>query len=215
METECCLLLCSRARALTGQANPNGTYKFGVLFCRENQSTEDELYGNGGSLRRRVCFAMGWTRVVVDVCRSQTHTDTQTHRQTHTHRHTDTHTHTHTHTQTHRHTQTHTDTHSHSHLLSLSTDERDSFPCFSERRALWLLAHLFTHAVTEESCPAFDEFLSILGERTKLAGFTGFKGGLDLTGAVISHAHTRSKGHLRTWRSFYAPARSPMRRHNI
>lgn len=63
-------------------ANPDGTYKFGVLLCRENQSVEDELYNN------------------------------------------------------------------------------------------------------EESCPAFDEFLSLLGDRVKLAGFTGFRGGLDLSGAT-------------------------------
>jgi hypothetical protein len=167
----------------------------------------------GRAVRQRwVASAQGVLCDGLDSCCCGCLSLTNTHR--HTDRQTDRQTHTHTDTQTHTQTQTHTDTHSHSHLLSLSTDERDSFPCFSDRRALWLLAHLFTHAATEESCPAFDEFLSILGERTKLAGFTGFKGGLDLTGAVISHAHTRSKGHLRTWRSFYAPARSPMRRHN-
>ena len=32
--------------------------------------------------------------------------------------------------------------------------------------------------------PAFDEFLAVLGDRVPLQGFAGFRGGLDVTGAV-------------------------------
>jgi hypothetical protein len=63
---------------------------------------------------------------------------------------------------------------------------------------------IFFKIFQEESTPAFDEFLSLLGDKVRLRGFSGYRGGLD---------NTSNKSYfimlLVDLQCRYAPLRSP------
>jgi hypothetical protein len=53
--------------------------------------------------------------------------------------------------------------------------------CGGYQESTWALTNCIT-CNAEETSPAFEEFLLLLGKRIRLKGFTQFKGGLDVKG---------------------------------